>query len=42
MKLDLISVVVLVFCLGVCISLFVEVKAVFSAANTETVLAESN
>ncbi len=42
MKLDLISVVVLIFCLGVCISLFVEVKSVFSPANSETVVAESN
>ena len=42
MKLDLISVVVLVFCLGVCISLFVEVRAVFSVANTEIIDAEAH
>ncbi|MES2826190.1 MAG: hypothetical protein V4732_21530 [Pseudomonadota bacterium] len=42
MKLDLISAVVLIFCLGVCISLFIEVKAVFNASGTETVIAESH
>ncbi len=42
MKLDLISLVVLVFCLGVCISLFVEVRSVFSNASAEVAITEPN
>lgn len=42
MKLDLISIVVLVFCLGICMSLFVEVKAIVNASNIETAVTEAN
>jgi hypothetical protein len=31
MKLDVISIVILVFCLGVCISLFADVRSLFHA-----------
>lgn len=40
MKLDVISVVVIVFCLGVCVTLAAEAKSSFGAAKTE-VVAES-
>lgn len=40
MKLDVISVVVIVFCLGVCVTLAAEAKSLFSASEPE-VVAES-
>ena len=42
MKLDVISVVVLVFCFGVCVTLAVEAKSVFGEDKAEVVVAESH
>ena len=41
MKLDIISVVTLVFCLGVCVTLIVEVKGLIKHTNAETVIADT-
>jgi|GEM_PF-737088 len=41
MKLDIISVVVMVFCLCVCVTLFAEAKTLFSAKTTEVVVAKA-
>jgi hypothetical protein len=41
MKLDVISVVVSVFCLCVCITLAAEAKTLFSAKATEVVVAKA-
>lgn len=38
MKLDVISIVLIVFCLSVCITLFVEMTNVFSTVTAETVV----
>ncbi len=42
MKLDVISVVVLAFCFGVCVTLAVEAKSVFGDEKAEVVVAESH
>ena len=42
MKLDVMSVVMIIFCLTVCISLFVEVKHGANTTDTEAVIANSN
>ena len=42
MKLDVISVVVLAFCFGVCITLAVEAKSAFGEGKSEVVVAETH
>lgn len=42
MKLDVISVVVLAFCFGVCVTLAVEAKSVFGESKSEVVVAETH
>lgn len=42
MKLDFISTVILVFCLGVGITLLADAKGIFRPSNTEMVVADSN
>lgn len=41
MKLDVISIVILVFCLGVCISLFADVRSLFHTTKADTMVAEA-
>lgn len=41
MKLDLMSVVVLVFCLGVCVTLVAEARTLMNATKVEVVVAKT-
>jgi hypothetical protein len=41
MKLDVFSVVILVFCVGICVTLAVEVRTLFKAQKSEVLIAES-